>query len=154
MTRAKLEPRTIILRGPEQVERAMALIKNAPIYENRPLEVILREPVKARKPDQNALMFAGPIRDIAAQAWLDGKQYSDETWHYYFKRAFLPEAFDPELCLEGYVKWESDPTGDPVLVGSTKKLTVRGFSQHLEQIYAFGASLGVEFSANVRESQS
>jgi len=146
MTRAKFEPRKILLRGPEQVDRAIAMIRNAPLDDSKPLELILREPVKARKPDQSALLFAGQIRDIAAQAWLDGKQFSDLVWHEYLKRQFLPEEFDAELCLEGYVKWESDPFGDPIMVGSTKKLTVRGFSQYLEQVFAFGASLGVEFS--------
>lgn len=144
--RPKFEQRKILLRGPEQVDRAIALISNAPLDDKRPLELVLREEVKARKPDQNALMFAGPIRDIAAQAWLDGRQFSDVVWHEYLKRAFLPEEFDPELCLEGYVKWDVDPVGNPVMVGSTTKLTVRGFSQHLEQVFAFGASLGVEFS--------
>lgn len=34
-----------------------------------------------------------------------------------------------------------------VLAGSTKNLTVKGFSEYLEQIYAFGAEQGVEFHA-------
>ena len=135
----------MLLREAEQVERAISMIRNAPLDAKRPLELVLREEVKARKPDQNALMFAGPIRDIADQAWLDGKQFSGEVWHEYMKRQFLPDQFDAELCMEGYVKWESDPGGDPVLVGSTKKLTVHGFSLHLEQVFAFGASLGVQF---------
>lgn len=137
--------RRVMLREPEQVERAIAVLRNAPLDPIKPLEFIVREEVKARKPDQNALMFAGPIRDIAEQAWLDGKQFSAEVWHEYMKRQFLPDQFDTELCLEGYVKWESDPAGDLVMVGSTKMLTVRGFSLHLEQVFAFGASLGVEF---------
>jgi hypothetical protein len=137
--------RRVLLREPEQIERAIAVLRNAPLDPLRPLECLVREEVKARKPDQNALMFAGPIRDIASQAWLDGRQYSDDVWHFYLKKAFLPDEFDPELCLEGYVKWASDPDGNPLMVGSTKKLTVRGFSQHLEQVFAFGAALGVEF---------
>lgn len=151
--RPKFEPRRLFLRGQEQVDRAIALIGNAPLDLLRPLEFVLREEVKARKPDQNALMFAGPIRDIAEQAWFDGKQFSALVWHEFFKRTLLPDAFDPELCLEGYVKWASDPSGDPVMVGSTKMLTVRGFSQHLEQVFAFGASLGVEFSEPPQRNQ-
>lgn len=143
--RAPFTLRRVMLREPEQVERAIAVLRNAPLDPLRPLEFLVREEVKARKPDQNALMFAGPIRDIAEQAWLDGKQFSAEVWHEYMKRQFLPDQFDAELCLEGYVKWESDPAGDLVMIGSTKMLTVRGFSLHLEQVFAFGASLGVEF---------
>lgn len=144
-SRQQFALRRVLLREAEQVERAIAMIRHAPLDAKRPLELVLREEVKARKPDQNSLMFAGPIRDIAAQAWLDGKQYSDIVWHEFLKRQLLPDAFDPELCLDGYVKWESDPAGNPIMVGSTKKLTVHGFSLHLEQVFAFGASLGVQF---------
>lgn len=152
--RQKFELRRVLLRQPEQVERAIALLRNAPLDDLKPLEFLLREEVKARKLDQNALMFAGPIRDIAEQAWLDGKQFSAEVWHEYMKRQFLPDHFDAELCLESYVKWASDPAGDPVLVGSTRMLTVRGFSLHLEQVFAFGASLGVEFHEAPRRNKN
>jgi hypothetical protein len=33
-----------------------------------------------------------------------------------------------------------------VLIGSTQKLTKHGFSLYMEQIYAYGAELGVRFS--------
>lgn len=143
--RAKFEQRRILLRGHEQVERAIALLSNVPLDPDKPLELIVREEVKPRKPDQNALMWAGPLKDISEQAWFDGRKFSPEIWHEYFKRQFLPDEFDPELCLEGYIKWDCDPSGERVMVGSTKMLTVKGMAQHIEQIHAFGGSLGVEF---------
>jgi len=103
--------------------------------------------VKARKPDQNALMWVGPLKDIAEQAWVNGRQFSDEVWHHHFKTLYLPEVFDAELCKEGYRKWDWSPSGAKVLVGSTTELTVRGFAQYLEQVYAEGAGMGVEFQA-------
>lgn len=145
--RPKFEPRKFILLGSEQVERAIALLQHVPLDPIRPLEVVVREQVKPRKMDQNALLWAGPLADIAAQAWLDGRQFSAEVWHHWLKIQLLPEEFDPELCLEGYVKWAIDPDGNRVLVGSTKQLTVRGMSQHIEGVHAFGASLGVQFGA-------
>jgi hypothetical protein len=42
-------------------------------------------------------------------------------------------------------KWDYTPNGDRILVGSTTDLTVKGFSQYLEQVHAFGSSLGVMF---------
>lgn len=150
-TRAKFEQRKFLLRGAEQVERAIALLRNVPLDAERPLELLVREEVKPRKLDQNALMWVGPLRDLAEQAWVDApdgsgkRQYSAEVWHTFCKREFLPDEFDAELCLEGYRKWEIDPAGERVLIGSTKQLTVKGMSQHIEQIHALGGSLGVEF---------
>jgi hypothetical protein len=128
-------------------ERCVAMLQNAPLDKLRPLEVVVREEKKARKLDQNALLWAGPLRDISEQGWIDGKQFSAEVWAHYFKTQLLPEEFDPELCLEGYSKWSIGPDGDRVLTGSTTQLTVVGFSQYIEAVTAFGANLGVEYSA-------
>lgn len=143
--RPPMQPRTFRLTSEEVRERIINTVRNLPIDTLRPLEIVVREEQKKRKPDQNALMWAGPLKDISEQAWLDGQQFAAETWHIYFRRQLLPEAFDPELCLENYCKWAIDPAGDRVLVGSTKQLTVKGMAQHLEGIHAFGASLGVQF---------
>lgn len=152
-SRPKFEPRKIRLIGAEQVERAIAVLRNVPLDADKPLELLVREEVKQRKPDANALMWAGPLRDLSQQAWLDGRQFSAEVWHEFCKKEFLPEEFDPELCLEGYRKWDIDPAGDRVLVGSTTQLTVKGMSQHLEQMHALGGSLGVEFHEPPRGQQ-
>jgi hypothetical protein len=151
MKRQKFTARTIFLLGPVQLQTALALLPNVPLDPDSPLELIIRERVKKRKLDQQALLFAGPMRDIAEQAWLDGRQFSVEVWHTWCKQKFLPEDFDPELCLEGYRKWDIDPDECRILVGSTKQLTIRGYSQYLEQVFVFGANLGVEF--HVKESQ-
>jgi hypothetical protein len=153
-TRPKFEQRKILLRGAEQVERAVALLRNVPLDSLKPLELLIREEVRARKPDQNALMWAGPLRDIAEQCWVEGRQYSAEIWHQHFKAQLLPEEFDPDLCKEGYQKWDHGPGGDRILVGSTTDLTIKGFSQYLEQLHAFGGSLGVEFHEPQRDSIS
>lgn len=146
MTRPKFEQRRLLLRGQEQVDRAIALLRNLPLDDKKPLEVVVREEVKGRKLDQNALMWAGPLKDIADQCWANQRQYSAEIWHEYFKGQFLPEAYDPDLCkTEHYRKWDYDPGGDPVLVGSTTDLTIKGMAQYITQIHAFGGQMGVEF---------
>lgn len=144
-SRQKFETRKILLREQAQVDLAIAALRNAPLDASHPVEFLLREEVKGRKPDQNALMWSGPLVDIAVQCWAEGRQYSDVVWHEYFKAQFLPEDFYPELCKEGYRKWDFDPGGNRVLIGSTTGLTIKGFSQYLEQIHAFGAQMGVEF---------
>jgi hypothetical protein len=139
--REKYKTRNIILLGDQQKELACAAIQNAPAG----VEVVIREPVKVRKLDQNALMWVGPLKDIAEQAYVEGRTFSDVVWHEHFKELYLPEEFDPELTKEGYRKWDYTPSGRKVLAGSTTQLTIKGFAQYLEQVYAFGASLGVMF---------
>lgn len=147
MIRGKFEARSILLRSPVQVETARALLGNLPLDADKPLEVLIREQSMARGLDQNAGMWAGPLMDIAKQAWVHGKQFSAETWHEYFKILYLPEEFDAELTKDGYRKYDYTPAGDRVLIGSTTGLTIKGFAQYREKLTAFGAGLGVQFSA-------
>lgn len=143
--------RPFLLKNEQIRERLILAIKNLPVDEVKPLEIVIREQIKGRRPDANSRMWAGPLRDIAEQAWIEGRQHSAEVWHEYFKRELLPEEFDAERCKDGYVKWVFDPAGERVLVGSSTQLTVKGFAEYLTAIEAFGASLGVLFSASPNE---
>lgn len=151
--RQRFVTRTLLLRNEQVRNNLLSIVRNLPLDDVYPLEVVIREQIKGRKPDQNALMWAGPLKDIAEQAWLDGRQFSAEVWHCYFRRELLPDEFDPERCREGYVKWQIDPAGERIIVGSTTQLTVKGFSEYLEAVYAFGASLGVQFHASPNERE-
>src|SRR5690606_14723641 len=141
--------RTFRRVGGRQGEAAIAATRNAPLGPDKPLEALLREEVKARKPDQNALMWVGPLADIAEQGYVNGRTYAADVWHEFFKREYLPEEFDPALCKEGYRKWDYTPDGSRVLVGSTTQLTVKGFAQYLTKVEAYARiELGVQFHAN------
>lgn len=140
---------TIIILDEQRRTLAHVKLDAAPIG----VEAVIRHPVKARKLDQNALMWGGPLKDIAEQAWVNGRTYSAEIWHEQMKREYLPEVEHTDLARlvknpETYRKWDITPLGDRVLVGSTTDLTVYGFSQYLEQVYAEGSNMGVLFSAN------
>lgn len=143
--RPKFIERKVRLIADEQIERAIAVLRNAPLDPLHPLEFLLREEVKARKPDQNSLMWAGPLKDISEQVWVERRQFSADVWNEHLKELFLPEEFDPELCKDGYVKWGFSPSGKRALTGSSKDLTIKGFTQYLDQIHAFGGNHGVEF---------
>lgn len=147
MNREKYPTRTVRLVGQQQLDVAMAILSNAPIDPCKPLEVVLREEPRARKLDQNALMWVGPLKDIAEQAYVNKRTYTAEVWHEHFKAEFLPEFPSEEFTREGYQKWDYKPNGERILIGSTTQLTVKGFAQYLEQVMAFGAGLGVMFSA-------
>lgn len=147
MNRQIYQTKRIYLVAEMQKETALDVIRNAPI----PIEVVVREKQTLRKNDQNALMWAGALKDIAEQAWIDGKQYSAEVWHEHFKREHLPEEYEEGIMKEGYKKWDYLPNGDRVLVGSTTDLLTKGFSIYLEKVYADGANLGVRFRAREYE---
>jgi len=151
MKRDKFNPRTIYLKSGVQQQHLIALIVNLPLDEENPLQVDIHELAKARTPDQNSLMWSGALSDLANQAYVNGRTFSADVWHEHMKREYLPEEFNPELCKKGYRKWDYAPSGERVLVGSTTQLTTKGFSKYLEQVHAFGAGLGVMFSANPRE---
>lgn len=145
--RDKFPTRSIMLVGDTQLAAAKAMLESAPLDAGQPLELLLREQVKARKPDQNAAMWSGPLADIAEQAYVEGRTYSAEVWHEYYKRLYLPEEYDPEVCKDGYRKWDYTPIGERVLVGSTTGLTIKGFSMYLNLVEADGANMGVLFTA-------
>ena len=149
--REKYPTRSIRLAGEAQRDMAAKVLAGAPLDSERPLEFVLREETKARKLDQNAMMWVGPLADIAEQAYVGGRTYTDVVWHEHFKAEYLPEEFDERYTKAGYQKWDHKPNGERVLVGSTTQLTVAGFAIYLEKIMADGAGMGVLFHANPRE---
>jgi hypothetical protein len=143
--RPKYQERKILLVGSMQVESCKQLLDNAPIDPLKPIECVLREKPVVRKLTQNSLYWAGALTDISQQAWVNGKLFSIEVWHENFKREYLPEEHQQGITKEGYRKWDFLPNGERVLVGSTGDLLTGGFSDYLEQVYSYGASLGVLF---------
>lgn len=149
---AEFKTRTIVLIDEQRRKIAISMVENMPIG----TEVVARAKKTTRTIDQNALMWAGPLHDIATQGWVNGRQFSAEAWHEHFKREFLPEANDPEIerlvkNVDTWRKWGTTPGGERILEGSTGALTKYGFSCYIEQIYAFGAGIGVLFSAGVQD---
>lgn len=149
--------RTISLSTDQQKQLAIAAIQNVPTGHN--LEVVIREVKKQRSLDANSLMWAGPLKDIEAQVWMNNRQYSATIWHEFFKEIYLAdEANEPYLHEhvknpESYRKYDYTPKGQRLLIGSTTDLTKYGFSHYLEQIYAFGAANGVLFHSNPKDIQ-
>lgn len=140
----------ILLRGEIQRDTLLTKVKSLPVDSESPIEIIIREWSKPRKLSQNGLMWAGTLKDIAEQGYVGGRTFSAEVWHEFFKKEFLPEEFTEGMTKENYRKWDFDPKGDRILVGSSTQLTVKGFAQYLTQVEAYAASeLGVQFG--VRE---
>lgn len=141
------QPRTIILVSQQQRNMAKAVIDNAPDG----IEVVIHEKPIQRKKEQNGFAWAGMINDFVEQGWLCGRKFSRDAWHYHLKSEFLPETSEEGITLNGYKKWEESPNGKLILVGSTTKLTVKGFAQYITKCCAYGSSeLGIKFTTRER----
>lgn len=141
------DTRTIFLATESQRQAAIAAISNAPAG----VEVVIREKPKKRTREQNAYAWAGMIKDFETQGWVDGRSFSGEVWHDYLKREHLPETPEEGITLRGYRKWDEAPDGRRVLVGSTTKLTVRGYAEYLTRCMAWGSQeLGIMFTVQDR----
>lgn len=147
MTRQKFEPRRILLRGPEQVERAIAVLRNVPLDNLKPLEFLVQEPSRKRGLDQNGYYWLR-LGEIAAFAWLNGRQFNSDCWHEYFKRNVMPDTITTKDGVERS-KWIELPDGTLTVI-STTELEKACFAIYTTMCEAFGASLGVEYSADPR----
>ncbi len=140
--------RSIILAGDQQRELACAAIRNAP----EGIECLLREPVKARGLDQNGLYFLR-VGEIADQAWFGNprQQFNKDTWHIYLRMNVMAEEITTKDG-EKRSKWEAIPGGGFAVI-STTRLERKCFSEYIQAVEAFGASLGVRHSDNPNEGR-
>ena len=138
------------MRGELQRDIAIAILQKIPLDNDRPIEVVFREEVRQRGLDANGYYFMR-LGEIADQAWLHDRQYSKDVWHDYCKKYLMPEMVttkDGEIIS----KWVESPDGSMVVI-STTQLDRKCFSEYTEICEAFGANLGVMFSANPNETQ-
>lgn len=140
----------MLLRGPEQIDRAITLIGHVPVDNKRPLELVIREEVKVRGLDANGYYWLR-LGELSAQAWLEGRQFNTDTWHEFAKRNIMAEEI---MTKDGAVrsKWIEGPDGFMSVI-STTQLERGCFADYTTAVEAFGANLGVKYSANPKEKQ-
>ena len=139
----KFQTRRFLLRGTDQVKSLLALIPNLPVNPDHPLEILIREEPKERKLSKNALYWA-LLSEISDQAWLHGRQYSNDVWHEFCKKELMPNMITAKDG-ETRSKWLDSPSGSPVVI-STTMLEDNCFSEYITAVEAFGGGLGVRFS--------
>lgn len=102
--------------------------------EQHPLEVVIKPFKRRRNLDQNALYWA-VLTDISNQVTDEnGKKYSPEVWHEYFKALFLGK--DTVLV-----------DGEATLIPkSTRNLNVMEFADYVTQIQAWSVDHEVRLS--------
>lgn len=145
MTPDKYQTRIINLIGQAQKDIAKAAIDHAPFG----VQMVLRDQPRVRNSGQNNLYWH-LLGEIAEQAWMkDGagndRQYSADVWHEYAKQKIMPETIKTKDG-EQRSKWLEMPDGK-VTVISTTHLDRKCFADYITALEAFGAGLGVLFSA-------
>lgn len=135
----------IVIANEQARNHAIARIRELPI---EPAHVVkLARYSKKRTKEQNGHQWAGMLGDFSKQGILNGRRFDEDAWHYYLKREFLPDYPEEGITLKGYKKWTESPDGELVLVGSTTKLTTKGFAEYIERCHAYGAGeLGIRFT--------
>lgn len=79
---------TFRVKDPTNIRPGFLLAFNAARPMGEPFEIVLR-PLKAKRSvNQNKRMWA-LLREVAATVWVDGRQFSDEVWHTYFRQLFI-----------------------------------------------------------------
>jgi len=124
--------RTFVLRNETNAKQLWAFLRanwTVMAQAGKPLSVLVMEHKAKRSNPQNKLLWA-TLNEIAANAWVDGKQYSADAWHEHFKRTFIGT--------------EELPGGGTAGI-STTTLAVPEFTTYLERVMQYAAEeLGVE----------
>lgn len=140
--------RTFVLTGETPAQLLWAFLKAnwlAMARDGRPLQVVVSEYKARRSAEQNSRMWAAITQQIAEQAWVNGRQYSEKVWHEHLKEQFLPAEDGPSKRVrKGYRKWADMPDGTLRLIGSTTQLTTYGMTEYQTAIEAYATQeLGV-----------
>lgn len=117
----------------------VAFVKaNAPAFAEKgePLRVIVTSEERKRNAEQNRFYWGVVLRDIAEQAWVEGRQFDKDTWHEYFARKF------------GVCEDVTLPDGEIIVRRkSTTAMSVHEFSEYTTKVQAHAAGhFGVEFA--------
>ena len=128
--------KTFILSGDGPVKALTAFVQanwKACAAADKPLTVLVSEHRAKRTTVQNKLYWV-TLRDIAANAWVNGKQFDDETWHEHFKRLLLGVE---EVAL---------PSGEVLTRGiSTTTLSIAEMADYIDRVADYAVEeLGLE----------
>lgn len=126
--------KVFILRAPEHGHALVSYIKSlaGPMAASgRPLMVTVDEYQAKRSTQANARYWA-LLEEISGQAYIDGKRFSREAWHTFFRDQFAPK--------------EDGPAGLTPM--STSQMDKETFQRYTTQIELYAVeTLGIEFAA-------
>ena len=101
-------------------------------------ELVIRKLKSKRSHEQNKRYWA-LLRELSAVAWIDGRQYPDQTFHEWFKRQFIG-------CEESVM-----PDGKIDIRGiSTTALSIEQFGDYMTKIEQWSAENGFPLSGEIQ----
>lgn len=100
---------------------------------------------EVRTNKQNAYYWRR-LEEIAQQATMQGRKFNSFAWHIYCKMEIMPIEFEDKKgnIITKYVQL---PNGETTLK-STTVMSKKAFADYITAVEAFGAGLGVRFSAD------
>lgn len=124
--------KTFVLRNEEVLQRALAFVR-ANTSEQRPLMLLVSDVDAKHTDEQRALLWA-IVRQIAADAWVGGKQFTADAWYELLMREYAPRK---EITL---------PSGEIAIVRtSINSLGVRALTKLIDEVVAYATTeLGIE----------
>lgn len=130
--------REFVIRNPDIWQAFCAVVKsNAKSFADNgnPFRIILTTDSAKRNELQNRRYWGYLLKNIAEQAWVNGKQFDKDIWHEYLARKF---GVLEEIIL---------PDGEIITRRkSTTQMTVSEFGEYMENVESYAAlSLGVTF---------
>lgn len=125
--------RTFVLRDDRNAKALWAFLRQnwrALAGDGKPLAVTVQPHKAKRSVDQNKRYWS-ILNHIAEMAYLDGKQFTADAWHEYFKRLFIGA--------------EDLPGGGTVGI-STTILSVAEFTEYMTKVEIYAVEeLGLEY---------
>lgn len=152
MNRQPYDPRTLMLRTDEQRERVKRYIDSLPLDQERPLRIVIDDPLPAKSRIQEQKYHA-MLGDISRQYEHAGRKWSLDDMKRILIDQFQRDTMkDPDIgplwVASGLVRMAPafDGSGVVVLGATSKKFSSRLAACFIEWLYALGAELKIEWS--------
>ncbi|MEZ7780481.1 recombination protein NinB [Cupriavidus gilardii] len=130
--------REFTLKSPGIWPTVLAFIKSnaaACLEKGTPLRLIVTAEERRRTTEANRYYWGVVLRDIAEQAWVEGQQFSKDTWHTYFAELYGEKV--ERTLPDGRIHLSRKSTSD---------MTAGEFSEYLAKVQAHAANeFGVTF---------
>jgi hypothetical protein len=150
--RQPFDKRLILLRSEEQVARAHALLDVVPVDPDKPLRLVIDDPLPSKSREQEQKYHA-MIGDIARQFEHCGKKWDAEDMKRLLVDQFRRSTInDPDIAP----LWQSmgvvemapalDGSGVVMLGAQTRKFPLKLAIVFIEWLYAFGSEINIQWS--------
>lgn len=156
--RPLLYGRTIMLREELQRDRLVDLIRRLPLDSERPVRIMIDDPLPQKSRDQEKLYHC-LITDIAEQYEHCGRKWDTESMKRILLEQFKRNTIkDPEIAplwdRMGQLEMAPslDGSGVVMLGAQSRKFPAKLASIFVEWLYSLGTELGVQWSEPKRKS--